>query len=221
MPGRTALVLALLLSVVAEAQAQVSRIWAAGDGDKIERDARDHPLRGRNAVWDGRVVRLFAARNEVIAFQVIVEAGANGVRELSAALPALASQRDRISYKAPTADPTDYVGRPIQVFGVNYLEVTFSSHASWVFTRGSPAAPADPVGWKPVQLVPEHAARGRGGLPLTVRPRENQAIWIEIYVDRTRAAGLYRGSIEVRADDARRTLPVELEVFDFLLPDEN
>jgi hypothetical protein len=99
--------------------------------------------------------------------------------------------------------------------------VTTPSHASWVFTRGSAAAPADSTGWKPVQLVPENARAGSGGLPLEIRPNENQAIWIEVYVDRDKAAGIYKGTVEIVADGGRRQVPIELEVFDFTLPDEN
>lgn len=210
---------ALLTAGIADAGPR--RIWAIGDGDKVERDAANHPAAARSAVWDGRVIRLHGARNEIVAFQVIVEADGDGVRELAVALPSLVSGRDRIAYRPPAPDPTDYVGRPIQIFTVNYMEVTASSHASWVFRRGSPAAPPDPTGWKPVQLVPEHARRGRGGLPVAVRANENQSIWIEIYIDRARTAGLYKGSVEIRADGVRRAVPIELEVFDFVLPDEN
>ncbi len=203
------------------AEAGVRRVWAVHDGEKVERDAANHPAATRNAVWEGRDVRLFAARNEIIAFQVIVEADDRGVAALSLRLPSLNSGGDRIAYRASGADPTDYVGRPIQIFSVNYMHVATPSHASWVYRRGTPAEPPDPTGWKPVQLVPENARAGRGGLPVSIRPGENQAIWIEIYVDRTRKPGHYRGSIEVTADRERRTLPVDLEVFDFTLPDEN
>jgi hypothetical protein len=203
------------------AHAGVRRVWAVNDGEKVERDARDHPASARNTTWDGRGVRVFGARNEIIAFQVIVEADDGGVRELSLRLPSLISGRDRITYQPPAADPTDYVGRPIQIFTATYMLVTTPSHASWVFRRDSQAAPPDPTGWKPVQLVPENARAGRGGFPVSIRPNENQAIWIEIYVDRARTAGVYKGTIELRVDGARRTVPVELEVFDFTLPDEN
>ncbi len=213
--------LALLMLPAADAHAGVRRVWAVNDGEKLERDARDHPLARRNSAWDGRVIRLFGARNEIVAFQVIVEADGDGVRELSARLPALISARGRITYRPPAADPTDYVGRPIQIFAVRYMEVTSPSHASWVYTRGSAAAPADPTGWKPVQLVPEHARKDRGGLPVAIRPNENQAIWIEVFIGRDREPGIYRGTVEIRADSRRLNVPIELEVFDFALPDEN
>jgi Domain of unknown function (DUF4091) len=212
--------LALVLTA-SSAQADIARVWAVNDGEKIERDAQDHPLRARNSAWDGRTVRLSGARNEVVAFQVIVEANAGGIRELSLRLPSLTSSSDRIVYKAPAADPTDYVDRPVQIFAVNYMLVSTASHASWVYTRGSVAAPPDPTGWKPVQLVPENARRGRGGFPLAVGASQNHAIWIEVYIDRARKPGQYRGTIDIRADGARRSVPVALDVFDFTLPDEN
>src|SRR5437773_8797727 len=160
--------LALLIALLAasNADAGVRRVWAVNDGEKVERDARDHPASAHNSAWDGRVVHVFGARNEVIAFQVIVEADGSGVRALSVRLPMLASTTDRIQYRPPAADPSDYVDRPIQIFAAHYMLVTMPSHASWVYERGSAAAPADPTGWKPVQLVPENADRPRGGLPI-------------------------------------------------------
>ena len=215
-----AIALALSLYPVL-AHAGVRRVWIVNDGEKIERDAVAHPAAVRNSAWDGRVGRIFGARNEIVAFQVIVEADARGIHELSVRLPVLSAASERIVYRPPAADPTDYVDRPIQIFTEHYMEVTTPSHASWVFDRDSAAAPPDPTGWKPVQLVPENARAGRGGLPVAVRPSENQAIWIEIYIDRSRHAGRYRGSLEVQADRVRRLVPIELEVFDFALPDEN
>src|SRR5436190_13453444 len=211
----------ILVLAAANADAGIRRIWAVNDGTKIERDARDDPSSGGNSAWDGRVVRLFGARNEIVAFQVIVEADGEGIRNLSLRLPALVSATDRITYNAPASDPTDYVDRPIQIFTAHYMEVKMPSNASWIYERGSPAAPTDPTGWKPVQLVPENAHRQRGGLPVVVPPDNNQSIWIEIYIDRTRAPGVYRGTIEIDADGEHRSLPVELEVFAFTLPDEN
>src|SRR5688572_21184962 len=219
---RSLFAIVLLLSAGASgAQADIRHVWAVNDGEKIERDAVEHPLRARNSAWDGKVVRISGARNEIVAFQVMVEADGRGIRALSLRLPSLASPADRIAYQPPAPDPTEYAGRPIQIFGVNYMHVPTSSHASWVYRRGSPAAPADPTGWKPVQLVPENARAGRGGFPIAVAANHNQAIWVEVYIDRTRKAGRYRGTIEIRADAARRTLPIELEVHDFVLPDEN
>ena len=176
---------------------------------------------GEDAEMTGTVQDdLVAARNEIVAFQVIVEADGKGVARLGAALPRLTGPSgNEIEYRAPDADPTVSVGRPIQLFAVHYMHVAMPSYASWVYRRGSPAAPPDPTGWKPVQLVPERASKG--GLPIAVGPDLTQSIWIEIYTGRGRPAGLYTGEVVVDADGARRAVPIELELLDLDLPDRN
>jgi hypothetical protein len=211
------------LCAASPAAAGVAAVWAVSDGEKVKRDDRAHPLKARNAVWDGRTIRLAAARNEIVAFQAIVEADGAGIGALSAALPALRREgsEDTIAYAPPAIDPSLSVGRPVQLFSVHYMNVTAESHAEWAWKPGSPAAPRDTLGWTPVQLVPENARRGRGGFPLAVGPGLGQAIWIEIYVGRDRPAGLYRGTLTISADGKAAALPVELRVFGFTLADEN
>jgi hypothetical protein len=218
------LVAAVLLAGVcaSPAQAGIRGVWALGDGDKVKRDSRVDAASERNAVWDGTTVHIFGARNEVIAFQVIVQSDEAGVKRLVARLPELASSDvTRIAYRAPASDPTDSVDRPIQIFLEHYMHVTVPTNASWEFEPGSPAAPVDQLGWVPVQLVPETARADRGGMGLSVPANLNQGLWFEIYTGRDRAAGIYRGAIEIDADGAKTTVPVELEILDFALPDEN
>jgi hypothetical protein len=205
------------------AAAGVSAVWAVSDGERVERDDRAHPLKARNAVWDGRCVRLVAARNEVVAFQAIVEADEKGLGALGASLPGLALRggTETIAYAPPALDPSLSAGRPIQLFSVHYMNVTTESHADWAWKPGGPAAPRNPTGWKPVQLVPENARRGRGGFPLAVGPGLGQALWIEVYVGRDRPAGAYEGTLTLTADGKAIALPVELRVLDFALPDKN
>src|SRR5687768_3282932 len=104
MTSRLAIGLVLVL-LTGDLEAGVRRVWAVNDGEKVERDARGHRLARGNSVWDGRAIRLFGARNEIIAFQLIVEADAGAVRELSVQLAALASGRERITYRAPASAP--------------------------------------------------------------------------------------------------------------------
>jgi len=216
-----AAVAALLLA--SPAAAGVSAVWAVSDGERVERDERAHPLKPRNVVWDGQRIRLSAARNEIVAFQVIVEADGDGIRALSASLPGLRRRGggESIAYVPPAADPSLSAGRPIQLFAAHYMTVTAPSRAGWAWLPDSPAAPSDPVGWKPVQLVPENARAGRGGLPIAVGPGLGQALWLEIYVGRDLPGGVYEGTLRVSCDDEVRELPVELRVFDFALPDAN
>ena len=211
----------LLFAVTASAS--VRHIWAVNDGEKVERDDLNNPNKSTNSAWDGHKIKIFGARNEIIAFQLIVEAGQDGINRLTVALPELARQGGgaRIKYVSPEIDPTIYVGRPIEIFSVNYMNVETPSHAEWIYLPGSPAAPKDPTGWKPVQLVPENARSGGGGFPLRVESGQNQSVWIEVYTNRNLPAGIYRGNVTVNADGVKQAIPIELELFDFRLPDQN
>ena len=201
----------------------VAAVWAVHDGEKVERDDLAHPARGGNTAWRDGVVRLFGGRNEIVAFQIVVESDAAGVEDLGARLPQLKQRggSEAIVYAPPGEDPSNSVARPIQIFSEHYMNVEEPSTAGWVWQPGGPAMPADPIGWKPVQLVPENALRDRGGLPIDVAPRRNQALWIEVYIPRGLPAGMYDGAVELRAGDGLQRVPVELEVFDFELPDES
>src|SRR5258705_7692801 len=205
------------------ALASVQTVWAVNDGEKVERDDLNNPNKSSNSAWDGRKIKLFGARNEIIAFQLIVEAGSGGIQKLTTSLSELRQQggKAKIVYASPALDPTNYVGRPIQIFSINYMNVAVASHGDWVFKPGSPAEPKDSTGWKPVQLVPENATAGRGGFPLQVAPSQNQGIWIEVYTNKTLPAGIYRGEVNLSADGHKQAIPIELELFDFTLPDQN
>jgi hypothetical protein len=199
----------------------LAAVFAAGDGDVIERDTPVEPR--PSMLWDGRTVRLFAARNEIVAFQVVVRAGARGIAALAATLPELSlpDGASAIRYAPPAADPSDFRGRPIQLFSVGYLKVERPTEADFIYHPGGADAPADPTGVKPVQLIPENARAGRGGFPLSVRAGDNQSVWFEIYTGKGRPAGRYAGSITITADGQRTSLPVELELLDLELPDKS
>ena len=199
-------------------------MWAVGDGEGIERDAAVAPA--RSLVWDGKSIKLFAARNEVIAFQLMVRGGGQGIRQLRAALPELVHQdgKARLLHAAPAEDPSDFRGRQIQLFSVGYMSVDRPTEADFIFHPGRVDAPADPTGAKPVQLIPENARAGRGGFPLSVNRGENQSLWFEIFTGKgasERPPGRYTGTIALTADDESVNVPVELELFDFELPEES
>src|SRR5258705_12505142 len=116
-----ALVLVTNLLLPASALASVKHVWAVNDGEKVERDDLDNPNKTANSAWDGHKIKIFGARNEIIAFQLIVEAGSEGIQRLTVALRELRQQSGpgRITYGPPALDPTNYFGRPIQLFSIN------------------------------------------------------------------------------------------------------
>ena len=160
-------------------------------GPRRPRRPHDLQLVGRPGVT------LHAAGNEVVAVQLLVRAGDPGIRELRRpADPHRARGAPRLL--PPAGEPSDFRGRPIQVFSVGYMKIERASRASFIYPPGGRAAPADPLGWKPVQLIPENARPGRG-FPLAVKPRENQALWFENDPGDHPPSGLYRGTITVSA----------------------
>jgi hypothetical protein len=129
---RLVLLFLIFLMTFTPAVAGIQAIWAVGDGERIERFDRNNPLKNSNSVWDGEKVTLFGARNEIIAFQLIVESDLAGIGALTASLPVL-THRDwnsRVVYRPPELDPSQYVDRPIQLFSVNYVYVANPTKAS-------------------------------------------------------------------------------------------
>ena len=127
-----------------------------------------------------------------------------------------------IRYAPPPPIPPLYVGRPIQLFSVHYLNVTKETQADWAWKPGSPAAPRDPRAGSRWSSCPR--THGRAGA----------AFRCGSTADRTRRSGSRctrgasrpAGRLSRRVDGRRRTarrssLPVELQVLDFALPDEN
>ena len=78
---------AALLGSGVTAAGSVHVIWAVNDGEKIERDDLHNSNKASNSAWDGHKVKIFGARNEIIAFQLIVETDDKGVAALSLVQP--------------------------------------------------------------------------------------------------------------------------------------
>ena len=93
------LVAMIVAGSVSSASAQVDAIWTAGDGEKIRIDAK--PKRAEP-------LSLFGMRNETVAFQVVVRAGAEGASDVSLA----------VEFADLTLDAAQ-----IEVFREDYIEV--------------------------------------------------------------------------------------------------
>src|ERR1041385_1905535 len=85
---------------VPSALCSVRTILAVNDGEKVERDDLNNPNKRANSVWDGQKVKIFGARNEIIAFQLIIEADQDGINRLGVTIPQLAQKggKTRIVY---------------------------------------------------------------------------------------------------------------------------
>ncbi|MBN2288263.1 MAG: DUF4091 domain-containing protein [Candidatus Glassbacteria bacterium] len=222
----------------------ITGVWAVGDGEKVYRYQADHPSRLKNSVWDGRAVRLKGLYNEVLAFQVIVEAdslGAGAV-EIVVEPPAHQASGKRIGAEVPLRyGPSG----TIEVFSEHYLQV---KHPTQVMTKtnwlaGNEASlPKRMTGWIPDALVPPDARAGRGGQPLDIPRaktqvirhhevevvptalRQNQGFWVDLHLPRDRQfpAGTYSGKVRVLSKGREAAvLPLEVELLPHYLPDRN
>jgi hypothetical protein len=209
------------------AQTPEVHLWAVSDGVRVNPvnghvfEARtdihkDYPaadLRTANSVWNraAKTVSLKAARNEFVAFQLIVEAplGAVGV---NVKFPGLTG---------PNAARIE--GKHATLFKEWYVHVRQA-------TSGYERSSLGP-GWYPDALMPERQDNLHTGFPFSlpdlyndIADQKNQAVWIDLFVpyDRNAApAGRYAGDLEVSWKGGSDRIHVVLDVWDFALPQEN
>jgi hypothetical protein len=105
-------------------------VWANTGEDKVTQDEiRSKTANGMvvNSAWDGRNVRIFGARNEVVAFNLILEAGSDKPASgLSVEFNRLTGPDDFSIGSEPVPSPGgifDWTGRDIELFYVRYLKI--------------------------------------------------------------------------------------------------
>ena len=201
-------------------------VWILDDGDKVLRDQPATFASGADSpVWSrGQPVRLFAMRNETVAFQVVVSAD-DARASVTVDLSPLATEGGAKIENAPGAnDPTSYVGRPVERFVEHFFEIARASGGrvpgeslGWV----AGAAPTPPwIGFVPDALVPVEVAPRWCPYPMQIAAHRNGVVWIDVTIAKTQPPGLYRGYVEVKdGSESLAAVPVELTVVDAVLPD--
>jgi len=229
-----------LRSCELEPTTAIGSVWANDGGDKVLRDelrATADPSSVLNSVWDGTTVTLFGARNEVVAFNLILEAPATPAAKVKVRLTGLDGPGDaRIGTRPTTGNGVfDYVGRNIELFYVRYLEIEGLSVLSYEtyderhipedcrrsHTDGE-AAPG--TGWddRPChnRLYPDIAVPMELENPFNIPADANQSIWGDITIPADTPPGRYDGTIQILEEGTvTHQIPIRLEVRDFALPD--
>jgi hypothetical protein len=221
----------------------IAQVWANDGGDKITRDelrATGDPGAVHNSVWDGATISLFGARNEVVAFNLVLEAPTTNATNVNVSLTSLSGPGGvGITTTAASGDGVfNYVGRNIELFYVRYLEIKGVSTDLFFLgydydERHIPARCRRPYDeetgegsgvWedRPChnKLYPDIAVPLELQSPFTITAGTNQSIWGDIYIPKTVPAGIYTGTIVVTEDSTlARQIPINLHVYDFALPD--
>lgn len=202
--------------------AGIARIWAIDDSEKIKQEDITNPLANdiNNSVWKNNSVNIFGARNEFVAFQLIIQAGITGSKDVNVVISDLKNGGSIIPGSASgPADPFDYRGRYTELFTEHYLNMVKRSPPLWFFADSS-APSAYYTGLVPDCLIPFSAPPGRGGAPFSIDSDRNQAVWVDILIPKDAAAGAYLGTLTVTTSGRTfKKIPVNLTVFAFELSD--
>ncbi len=200
-------------------------VWVVDDAVKLKRGQLNHPQESGvgNPVWSpGEAVRLHALKDEVVAFQVVVEADGQGLQGVTVELAELTGPAGaRIANDAGSDDPARWSGRRIERFVEHFFQIDRISGGPWgsIHWRDG-AGPGDEyVGWVPDALIPVEWAPDWAPYPMVVPANQNRIIWIDVWVPPDQAAGEYAGRLVVRAGDAELAdIPVALTVANVTLP---
>jgi hypothetical protein len=201
----------------------LKRVWAVDDGEKIKREDITNPLATdpANIVWKNNTINIFGARNEIIAFQLIIESERDGAENVTVTISDLANGSMIIpgSDKGPD-DPYDYRGRNVELFTEHYLNITKRTPPDWWHYSSSAMPSAYYTGWIPDCLIPFSAPSGKGGVPFSIPGNSNQGVWVDIYISRNALPGNYTGNAVIECSgELVFTIPIHLKVYDFILSD--
>jgi hypothetical protein len=212
--------------------ANITGVWANDGGDKVAQDElrvyrHTENLTGKvkNKVWNGTKVSLFGARNEVVSFNLTLEAAkakAVGVKVVFDVLSGPGTAKIRTTGK----DPMNFVNRPIEVFYERYVRIEGLSFFGYSFENSQipKRFQAATNNWSdrpdhdkmyPDALVPMELVGDFG-----IAAGNNQSLWTDIFIPKGTPVGLYKGSFKVYEEGKlSRQIPVELTVKAFDLPD--
>jgi len=208
------------------------KVWAVNDSVRVD-PVRNIPFednhtlfpdgirpgyKDANLIWDGaaRRIALKAARNETVAFQIVIERTGGKLTNVRVTPAALTGpQGATISLES------------IELFREWYVPVKKPSHQS--YTLGA--------GWYPDGLLPCLHWSGNLYAHTYVMPfdlpdplnnvgatQKSQAVWIDVYVPKSRRdapPGKYSAPITISSDQGETQLTLDLQVWDFALSEES
>ncbi|MEH1968337.1 DUF4091 domain-containing protein [Nostoc sp.] len=176
-------------------------VWVASN---LERIKREDPPKSKTRI------DLYAARGEYEPFQIGIRAPNNGLTNVNVSVSDLSGPNNQL-----------ISNKNITLYREHYVHVTHSSPNE----KGSSNPPLG-TGWYADGLIPfvnpENQADIKGAeldaVPFNLKARNNQPIWVDIFVPRDAQAGQYQGTFTVSSDQGVVTGKINLKVWNFELP---
>ncbi len=222
-----------------EVNSNISAVWANEGGDKVTRDelrASQDSESVKNSVWDGTNMKIFGAKNEVVAFNLVLEAASKDVKSVTLTFNELTGPSgSKISSSSASGDGVfDWTNRNIEIFYIRYLKIkglgrlAYESyderHIPERFRRPWTGNGEGSGTWNDRldhnKFYPDIAVPIEMVQTFDISVGQNQSIWVDIYIPKTLASGIYQGNIIIQEEGVQTLkIPVELKVLDFTLPD--
>ena len=156
-------------------------------------------------------IRLDAARNETVSFQLLLMRG-----EVSAPNRVMIHVDDLIA--------------PDQRIKSDQTIRLFMAYYHWVEPGGYDWGPKSKVlpwpDFYPDALIPLNMVCGDqvtpilDSFPVPKDKRENQSIWVDIFIPPNAEPGVYQSSIRIQSGDVNNTIPLKIKIWDATLPDQ-
>ena len=217
----------------------LSAAWANDGGDKVaqsELRGTNQPSSVANSLWNGSKIHLFGAKNEVLGFNLVLEAGHRAASNVSVQFDHLDGPSGNIIASTPVSGDGvfDYTQRDIELFYVRYLTIKGLSRLGYEHydERHIPKRLRRPYtgegigsgGWtdRPDhdQAYPDIAVPMEAVRTFNVAQGQNQSVWVDLYIPKGIQSGTYQGAVTVsEGSHLSYRIPVELRVNRFSLPD--
>lgn len=177
----------------------VSDLYAAGFGEHLPDSTKEVGLWWTSSGW------------KISATRPVPESSSKAVRIAAACNEAEAAQfviRPSTALHALEAAPQSLTGPNGAVIPADCVTLLRVRYVDII----RPTDRTGAVGLWPDPLPPFNK-------PIDVPANQNQPVWVRVSVPKSTPAGVYNGSINLRGDSYAAAVPLEVEVFDFTLPD--
>lgn len=216
----------------------INAVWANDGADKVTQDelraSNGTPV--ANRLWDGSTISLFGGMNEIVNFNLILEAPASPASNVSVIISNLTGPGGSLIRYAPRSAGNlfDWTTTEIEVFYVGYLQIlglsgfggTLATFQEPTFPKRAQCPPPEAAGcpWtdRPVanKFYPEIAVPIELVPGFNIAAGNNQSVWVDVYIPKTVPAGTYAGTVTVKENGvSTHTVPIRLKVRNFSLPD--